>query len=141
MDATLPGLGGLAKLADCRPVIVIDTREQTPLVFTRLPSVTKALQSGDYSSLGLEGRFAVERKSLDDLANCCVGANRDRFEREYLLHMLQMTEGNVSQAARLAERNRSDFYKLLRKHELDPMLFRDEGQEPADDAERLSADQ
>jgi len=66
---------------------------------------------------------------------------RDRFEREYLLHMLQMTEGNVSQAARLAERNRSDFYKLLRKHELDPMLFRDEGQEPADDAERLSADQ
>jgi two-component system response regulator GlrR len=66
---------------------------------------------------------------------------RDRFEREYLLHMLQMTEGNVSQAARLADRNRSDFYKLLRKHELDPMLFRDEGQEPADDEERLSADQ
>jgi two-component system response regulator GlrR len=66
---------------------------------------------------------------------------RDRFEREYLLHMLQMTEGNVSQAARLADRNRSDFYKLLRKHELDPMLFRDEGQEAADDEEPMSADQ
>jgi two-component system response regulator GlrR len=51
---------------------------------------------------------------------------RDRFEREYLLRLLQMTEGNVSQAARLADRNRSDFYKLLRKHELDPMLFRGE---------------
>jgi len=52
---------------------------------------------------------------------------RDRFERDYLLRLLQMTEGNVSQAARLADRNRSDFYKLLRKHELEPMLFRGEG--------------
>jgi two-component system, NtrC family, response regulator GlrR len=58
---------------------------------------------------------------------------RDRFEREYLLHLLQMTEGNVSQAARLADRNRSDFYKLLRKHQLDPMLFRGAGSEAEDE--------
>ena len=49
---------------------------------------------------------------------------RDRFEFEYLTHLLEMTEGNVAQAARLAERNRSEFYKLLRKHELEPELFR-----------------
>jgi two-component system response regulator GlrR len=30
----------------------------------------------------------------------------------------------VAQAARLAERNRSEFYKLLRKHELNPQAFR-----------------
>jgi two-component system response regulator GlrR len=39
-----------------------------------------------------------------------------------------MTLGNVAQAARLADRNRSEFYKLLRKHNLDPQVFRsDEG--------------
>jgi two-component system response regulator GlrR len=49
---------------------------------------------------------------------------RDRFEFEYLTNLLEMTEGNVTQAARLAARNRSEFYKLLHKHELEPELFR-----------------
>jgi len=49
---------------------------------------------------------------------------RDRFEFDYLTNLLEMTEGNVAQAARLAERNRSEFYKLLHKHELEPELFR-----------------
>jgi two-component system response regulator GlrR len=49
---------------------------------------------------------------------------RDGFEYEYLTNLLAMTEGNVAQAARLAERNRSEFYKLLHKHELEPELFR-----------------
>jgi two-component system response regulator GlrR len=50
---------------------------------------------------------------------------RDHFEFEYLVALLQMTQGNVAQAARLADRNRSEFYKLLRKHELNPQSFRD----------------
>jgi two-component system response regulator GlrR len=49
---------------------------------------------------------------------------RDHFEFEYLVALLQMTQGNVAQAARLADRNRSEFYKLLRKHELNPQSFR-----------------
>jgi two-component system response regulator GlrR len=49
---------------------------------------------------------------------------RDNFERDYLIHLLQLTEGNVAQAARLAERNRSEFYKLLGKHQLEPAQFR-----------------
>ena len=49
---------------------------------------------------------------------------RDNFELDYLTHLLEMTEGNVAQAARLAERNRSEFYKLLRRHKLEPELFR-----------------
>jgi two-component system, NtrC family, response regulator GlrR len=55
---------------------------------------------------------------------------RHRFEHDYLVTLLQMTEGNVSQAARLAERNRSEFYKLLRRHRLDPELFRPPSDEP-----------
>jgi two-component system response regulator GlrR len=49
---------------------------------------------------------------------------RDRFEFDYLSHLLAMTKGNVAQAARLADRNRSEFYKLLRRHALEPELFR-----------------
>ena len=51
---------------------------------------------------------------------------RDNFEFDYLVNLLQMTQGNVAQAARLAERNRSEFYKLLRKHQLEPQAFRRE---------------
>jgi DNA excision repair protein ERCC-4 len=81
-DATLPGLRGLRTLADLRPVIVVDSREQNPLCFNRLQAVPGTLYSGDYSILELEASFAVERKSLTDLANCCRGANRERFEHE-----------------------------------------------------------
>lgn len=49
---------------------------------------------------------------------------RERFERDYLLQVLQITEGNVTQAAQLAKRNRTEFYKLLRRHHLDPEQFR-----------------
>jgi ERCC4-type nuclease len=81
-EQTLPGLRGLAKLADCRPVIAVDSREQAPLKFTRLQAVTWSLFTGDYSIKGLEDQFAIERKSIDDLVNCCLSSNRTRFERE-----------------------------------------------------------
>src|SRR6202041_3751321 len=43
---------------------------------------------------------------------------RDEFTRSYLSQILQITGGNVSQAARLAKRNRTDFYKLLGLYQL-----------------------
>lgn len=43
---------------------------------------------------------------------------RDQFERQYLVRVLKMAEGNVTRAAELAGRNRTDFHKLLKKHEL-----------------------
>ncbi|HID82932.1 MAG TPA: response regulator [Chromatiales bacterium] len=46
------------------------------------------------------------------------------FERNYLVQILQMTQGNVTQAARLAKRNRTEFYKLLNRHQLEPKVFR-----------------
>jgi len=51
---------------------------------------------------------------------------RDRFELDYLIQLLRSTNGNVARAARLAERNRSEFYSLLNKHGLDPEVFRDQ---------------
>jgi two-component system response regulator GlrR len=49
---------------------------------------------------------------------------RDEFTRSYLSQILQVTGGNVSQAARLAKRNRTDFYKLLGRHQLVPEDFK-----------------
>ncbi len=47
-----------------------------------------------------------------------------RFEHDYLMKLLQLTSGNVSQAARLANRNRTEFYKLLHRHHLEPGEFK-----------------
>ena len=52
---------------------------------------------------------------------------KQRFEREYLVGLLKLTDGSVADAARLAQRNRTEFYRLLQKHGLTPGLFRSEG--------------
>jgi len=49
---------------------------------------------------------------------------RQRFEQEYLINLLQLTEGNVSRAASLAQRNRTDFYKILQRNHIIPALFK-----------------
>ena len=49
---------------------------------------------------------------------------QSRFERDYLIQTLQMTAGNVTHAARQAGRNRTEFYKLLHRHEIDPKQYR-----------------
>ncbi len=51
---------------------------------------------------------------------------RRNFERDYLARLLKATNGNVAQAARLAQRNRTEFYKLLDRHELSPAFFKPE---------------
>ncbi|KIH76468.1 two component, sigma54 specific, transcriptional regulator, Fis family [Geoalkalibacter ferrihydriticus] len=49
---------------------------------------------------------------------------RRQFEQEYLVQLLKITNGNVSHAARLAKRNRTEFYKLLSRHHIVPTLFK-----------------
>ena len=51
-------------------------------------------------------------------------AAKQRFEREYLVGLLKITDGNVADAARLAERNRTEFYRLLQKYALTPGTFK-----------------
>ena len=50
---------------------------------------------------------------------------RDEFVRDYLVKLLKIAGGNVSQAARMAERNRTEFYKLLPRHDVDPGDFKE----------------
>ena len=49
---------------------------------------------------------------------------RDRFEHDYLVRLLNLTEGNIALASRLSDRNRSEFYNLLKRHGLRPDQFR-----------------
>ena len=68
---------------------LIDSREQKPLDFSywhidaekRVRTEIATLDTGDYTIKGFQKLISVERKSLDDLIGC-VGASRDRFERE-----------------------------------------------------------
>jgi two-component system response regulator GlrR len=66
------------------------------------------------------------RSALGEQANSLPSFSeaRDEFTRNYLSQLLQITGGNVSQAARLAKRNRTDFYKLLGRHQLNPEQFK-----------------
>jgi two-component system response regulator GlrR len=43
---------------------------------------------------------------------------RDAYEKGYLIHLLEICEGNVSMASKLAGKYRADFYDLLKKHGL-----------------------
>ena len=52
---------------------------------------------------------------------------RDQFSRDFLAANLQRAGGNVTKAARLAKRNRSDFYKLLERHRLQAHDFKEGG--------------
>lgn len=50
------------------------------------------------------------------------------FERDYLQRLLRSTDGNISRAARIAGRHRTDLYKLMRKHQLRTEDFKDDGE-------------
>jgi len=79
------------------------------VALTTGPIITLALVQKTISELGEIVPFDEARRS---------------FESNYLIRLLKMTGGNVTQAAKLAQRNRTDFYKLLQRHSLDPALFK-----------------
>lgn len=49
---------------------------------------------------------------------------RSEFERNYLNKLMTMTEGHVANAAKIAQRNRTDFYKLLSKYGIEATQFK-----------------
>jgi len=61
--------------------IIIDSREQSPWVFTGHELIVDTLPTGDYSIQGLEDLICIERKELSDFISCCA-SGRDRFKRE-----------------------------------------------------------
>ncbi|MAT92318.1 MAG: two-component system response regulator GlrR [Halioglobus sp.] len=50
---------------------------------------------------------------------------REQFEHDYLVKVLRLTNGSVAEAAMLAQRNRTDFYKLLKRQNINPERFKE----------------
>ena len=50
---------------------------------------------------------------------------RDEFDRRYLVRVLKLASGNVRRASEIAGRNRTEFYRLLKRHEIRPADFKE----------------
>lgn len=85
-----------------------------------------ALTSNPVLSLALVSQALEQNRSFWPT----LSEARDQFERQYLVRVLKMAEGNVTRAAELAGRNRTDFHKLLKKHELSAAQVSEQGDEP-----------
>lgn len=98
---TAPWPGNVRQLQNIvEQVVVLST---TPIITGKL--VQKALQDNISSIVS----FDVARKN---------------FEQQYLINLLKATQGNVTQSARIAGRNRTEFYKILQRHHINPSLFK-----------------
>ncbi|SFC38632.1 two-component system, NtrC family, response regulator GlrR [Marinospirillum celere] len=78
-------------------------------------------QTSRISSSQVAAALDKETRALPSLNEA-----RSEFERNYLIKVLKLAEGKVTEAARLAGRNRTDFYKLLNKHNLEAARFKEE---------------
>jgi two-component system response regulator GlrR len=69
---------------------------------------------------------SLVQKSLQDESNAIIpfDAARRNFEQSYLINLLKLTQGNVTQAAKLAQRNRTEFYRLLERHHIQANTFK-----------------
>jgi two-component system response regulator GlrR len=98
---TAPWPGNVRQLQNIvEQTVVLATTQVIPVNL-----VQKALQEGNNSVVPL------------DVA-------RQQFEFNYLINILKTTEGNVTQAARLAQRNRTEFYRLLDRHNIQASTFK-----------------
>ncbi len=84
---------------------------------------------------------SLVRQALDagDTMLTPLDEARRAFERDYLVRILKITGGNVTKAARLAGRNRTEFYRLLERHSLEPGMFKGNMKGDKDHKERAAA--
>ncbi|MBI5043891.1 MAG: sigma-54-dependent Fis family transcriptional regulator [Nitrospirae bacterium] len=50
---------------------------------------------------------------------------KEGFEREYVILTLKINKGNVTNAAKMAGKHRTDFYNLIRKFKINPKEFKE----------------
>ncbi len=80
------------------------------------------------STSGLIPLTQVQKAVSEGMASIPTLAEAKReFERDYLEKLMRVSSGNVSLAARIADRNRTEFYRLLQKHQLVASTFKDGG--------------
>ena len=114
-----------------RPVCRLAPGTYPALLGNRWPGTVRQLQNiveqtVVLSTTPLVPATLVQKALQNELGNIVpLETARKNFERDYLVKLLKATNGSVTQAARLAQRNRTEFYKLLQRHLLTPALFKD----------------
>jgi two-component system response regulator GlrR len=114
--------GGLAKIYSPEAVQLLATadwpgnvRQLFDLVKQNVALSRDRVMTEEFVEKSLGGA-STQRSSYNDA--------RDEFSRDYLVKNLQSTSGNVVKSARLAKRNRTDFYKLLSRYRLQPEEYK-----------------
>ncbi len=114
-----------------RPVPTLAPDAMAAIVAARLPGNIRQLENLLEQAVALSTTHVIPlsliRPSLDEADAVIVPFETARkgFEREYLVRILKLTGGNAAQAAQIAGRNRTEFYKLLQRHNLEPAMFKD----------------
>ncbi len=82
-----------------------------------------ALSASQVISRELVSQTLPQKQKVQDTQVSLSEAKR-RFEREYVERLLNQAGGSIPEAARLADRNRSDFFKIVKKHGIDPEMYK-----------------
>ncbi len=85
--------------------------------------VERAVVLSPDGQLGAADFFPAEPRAVR-LGAASFASEKARFERRYLIELLEAAQGNVSEAARLAGKFRTDLYRLCSRHQIDPAEFR-----------------
>jgi two-component system response regulator GlrR len=113
-----------------RPRLAFSPEAMELLVAAQWPGNVRQLLNVIEQAVALSATDVIPaslvRQALDagDSALTPLDEARRAFERDYLARILKITAGNVTQAARLAGRNRTEFYRLLDRHSLEPAMFK-----------------
>ena len=113
-----------------RPRLALSPESMELLVAASWPGNVRQLLNVVEQAVALSATDVIPaslvRQALDsgDSALTPLDEARRAFERDYLARILKITAGNVTQAARLAGRNRTEFYRLLDRHALEPGMFK-----------------
>jgi two-component system response regulator GlrR len=122
----------LARLAQRygRPHLALSPEAMRILVSAQWPGNIRQLLNVIEQAVALASTEVIpaslvrQVQDADDSTLVPLEAARRSFERDYLARVLKITGGNVTHAARLSGRNRTEFYRLLARNSLDPSMFK-----------------
>lgn len=128
-----------ARYRGARPEIGDDALE--PLVAAPWPGNVRQLFAFVEQLVAMAAAGPITRAMVEEALGAAprfipLDEARRAFERDYLERVLRITSGNVTRAARLAGRNRTEFYRLLARHALAPATFKPRPAGRAASAER-----
>jgi two-component system response regulator GlrR len=94
------------------------------------PGNVRELENTIESAVAMADKNVITEDSIlqtqpiaDESLKSLKDAKQD-FEKNYLMQLITLTKGNVTETARLAGKYRADIYELLKKYNLNPADFR-----------------